>query len=81
MHDTSVNLPPENDPQPEDVINQTCDDLDDSNIPVQDLVESMITNTIPEGYSMDSAGRLEARTEAETFNSEEAVQVDVGGDS
>lgn len=69
----SADIPAEDILQPEDnVADHMEDELDDSEVQLNDLVNSIVANIVPTGYQISSAGGLEAKADAE--NMDETVE-------
>jgi len=49
------------------------DELDDSEVQIENLIDIMVMDNVPEGYQVSAGGGLEAKAEAESF--EERVQL------
>jgi len=60
-------LPPESQTQPEDELDETVLDLDDSDVPLPVVIKSIVDNQAPESYSAGLQGGFEAATMAEAF--------------
>ena len=69
-------LPPENQTQPEDELDETVPDVDDSDVPLPVVIKSIVDDQAPEGYSAGLQGGFEAATMAEAFEIEEQAIVE-----
>jgi hypothetical protein len=69
-------LLPENQTQPEDELDETVLDLDDSDVPLPVVIKSIVDDQVPEGYSASLQGGIGATTMAETFEIEEQAIVE-----
>ena len=70
-----LNVPSENIPQPEDTMPAPDeeDGLDDSDVPIQSVINNIIHKTVPKGYAISPNGSIEANTEAEGFSDRETA--------
>jgi hypothetical protein len=69
-------VPPENVPQPEDTILEE-DGLDDSDVPIQSVIDNIIHKKVPKGYVIvPDHGGIEANADAERFD--EGVEKELG---
>jgi hypothetical protein len=66
------NLPPQNEPQPEDEPQR--DGIDDSDVPLQIVCDEVVGEQAVEGYIVHEGGGLEANMVAEMFENGEEVQ-------
>jgi hypothetical protein len=73
-------IPPEDVPQPEDIAPaQDVDSgIDDSDVPVQSLVNNILHKKMSKGYTILPDGGIEANAEAERFSDVDEVAVDDG---
>ena len=78
----TIHLPAKDNPQPEDDPTDVdpIDELDDSEVQIEDLIESMVMNNVPEGYQVSAAGGLETKAEAESFEEVQIVKDADDGD-
>ena len=82
MKSNNATLPPENIPQPEDMKIEHIDSgFDDSNVPIQAVIENIIVNVAPKGFVVGSSGGLEVDADAENLKLMVAIRNwDVGSD-
>ena len=68
MKSNNATLPAENIPQPEYMEIEHIDSgFDDSNVPIQAVIENIIENVAPKGFVVGSSGGLEVDADAENF--------------
>jgi hypothetical protein len=71
-------VPPENDPQPEDIVDSENGSVeDDSDVPLQVLIQELTEKKVRKGFAINDMGALVADSDAERFES----TVDDGNDN
>ena len=79
--DPQAVLPPEDVPQAEDEYSDTVDDVDDSDVPIDVVIENLVAGVAPQGYVVGDGGRFQAEVDAERFDDKPATEIDGGDDS
>ena len=60
LKDPEKSLPPEDVPQAEDKHNDTLDDVDDSDVPIDVVIKNIVADVAPQGYALGIEGGFQA---------------------
>lgn len=67
LRDPEMLLPSETIPQAEDEHDDTLNNVDDSDVPIRAVIENIVADVAPRGYSVGVGGGFEAEAAAERF--------------